>query len=66
MHLRCMGVMTKILRVTAVKTNVGGRQYTLIKMITEMEEKILEDEGKIVEQINQKNKVCFLGKECIT
>lgn len=33
----------KILRVTAVKANAGGCQYTLIKLITEMEEKMLED-----------------------
>lgn len=42
-HPRCMGVMMKILRVTAVKTNAGGCQYTFIKLMTEMEEKILED-----------------------
>lgn len=56
----CMGIIMKILRVTALKTDVGGWQYTLTKMMTE----ILEDEEKIVEQT--KNKVYFLGKECIT
>lgn len=42
------------LRVTAVKTNLSGQQYTLIKLITKIEEKILEDEENILEQINQK------------
>lgn len=53
------------LKATGVKTNAGGQQFTLIKLTTEKEEKILEDEGKILEQTNKKNIELFLSTNCI-